>query len=964
MKTKDLRGTSSFFYYLSDAGIGQGTERLRRTNPRCGNSQGAETKAPRERRRSRRRKKIFDLVFISIAYEARRFLKREKVRRAVEARGSSLAAISLKSIFWRKLKRIVASASMMSTLDLELIEFINPELTWKTVAKRYRSCLRRTRRSIDRKYNMGSELLDDVPNKADATLVSDTEKHGVAVLGCRFGEEIEHGPIKKRRLMAQSTSLTSQCPLPYFEVPELNLNSKAHSRKSDTTPKATDATSMISETNYSQFENVEDFSGIEILAAVACNNSLFKNIDLVEECSLLEEPIQEGAGSSSTSAVVVEETASYPKDKMEAPSVVNNSTSISPTCSARNDTRAKKSESSTDDRLPFDLNNVPCKNVKIDFLVDCSHNVSIHRNGKLQNLGPSDNQQEHKEISQSHPHGLVCSSMHTDEQSSVDMKGLTSCTNRSSTEDHKIEQQLDDDYRNIDLFVSSPSCIIQEPSTSDFADVKTSSKFVKDPSDESNESNSYQTDHVTKVVTGNTSGLQDGYDSQFEDGELRESDPLFCWDDSELEDWGVEQLDYGSEFEEKGFSGLDCGKEMKVVRGPSPGTDNVIRVENSRTVDSRRDDSASTGTRTLNVTTDKDCSSKAGLSVPLSMEELSNVEGPDAIRFKDDIPLQNRDAAGDTSKKLLERDRITYNFCAQSPDKGRFANHPTRYWDADQRYSLSSRSPYCFCPPRPRSAIEGRGWGSDYSEPEDTWFFSCNHRQFMNSSTCDGYEHNMRRFPVIRNYNYTMDTRRLLPVRDFVPTRSKFKRYRQELGRGIREEYNRLIPEETPECPNHLPHWLPKRDRRSISPLSRGQYHYGLARRKSPPRSRCLSPATYALQREQNVDSRCQSRSLVYGSDARAERLKLPFQKRFAATYEDSYKSPTRNRFSSHHSSKWYDERNGALPNYRGRKSPTKMSHESRWFSYARPTLKSDSYNQFSPRRHSRKFSEMGDGGR
>ncbi|KAJ8773219.1 hypothetical protein K2173_028396 [Erythroxylum novogranatense] len=835
---------------------------------------------------------------------------------------------------------IVCSASTMSTVSLELTKFINPELTWKTVAKRYRSTLRRTRKSVDRKSNVRSELSDEGPKKADATSVSDTEKHGVAILGRRFSEDIEHVPIKKRRFMTQSTSLTSKSPSPYFEVPEPNLNCNAHFRKADT-PNVVKITTTVSDD--SNFDNSEDFSGIEILASVACN-------DGVEEISPLEEATQEGVGSSSTSAMPFEDTAVFLTDKMEASSFLNNT-----------DDNSGRSPTGNDERLLFDLNAVPCDNSNIDFQVDSSQSVCMSRCNKLQDFDACDNQQEPKETGQGHIDGLVSSDTRPDQHSSADLKGLPHCSYKSGTEEQKTEALSDENCRSPDKFVSSPSCIAQEPSTSDFVEVKTSRKLVEDPSDESHESNISQAGPVQMVGTENTLELQAGYDSQFEDGELRESDACIYWDENG-EEGDVEQLDYGSDCEEKASSDLVSVKEIEVERGHSPGSGNGIGIPNFGTRNSQRDESVGTKSRPADVTTDKDCSARAIVLGPSSKELLSRIEEPDAIRMKEDAAPRSRannfgnihcrDTREPTLKKFLERDRFTANVRARSPGSRCYTNRTAQYWEMDRSYSPTYRNPYCSGPPRPRSVIESHGcmMASDYSEPEDAGYAGFDSRNYRHR----GYERNVRkRSPVKRHYDYAIDTR-TLPVGESL-ARSKFRRYQQGVGRGLREEYNRRISE-SPEYPNHT-HRLARRER-SISPLGRGRTRYGL--RNSPSRSRCRSPATYGFRSERNEGSRRLSRSPDFRPDARVDRMRLPFQKPFGVTYEDGYVSPTRNHITSQHSSRWFDERNSALRSHRERKSPIRIFRQSQRYNSGRHINRMGSNDQFRLMRRSRKFPEMG----
>lgn len=76
------------------------------------------------------------------------------------------------------------SASMMGTVGLELTNFINPELTWKTVAKGNRSATRRSRKPASKNSKMNSDQADKGARKTENPSVSESEK--VAFAHCWF----------------------------------------------------------------------------------------------------------------------------------------------------------------------------------------------------------------------------------------------------------------------------------------------------------------------------------------------------------------------------------------------------------------------------------------------------------------------------------------------------------------------------------------------------------------------------------------------------------------------------------------------------------------------------------------------------------------------------------------------------------------------------------------------------------
>jgi len=163
---------------------------------------------------------------------------------------------------------------------------------------------------------------------------------------------------------------------------------------------------------------------------------------------------------------------------------------------------------------------------------------------------------------------------------------------------------------------------------------------MEDLEDDSFESDVYQADKV-HIVGINGLELQAGYDSPFEDGELRESDAQYYWDENG-EDGEVEQVDYGSECDEERLCVLDNEKEMKVERGSSSGSDYVSRkIEQCGLGDSLRDGLLSPKTRTSFVTIDKDFLSGVVGSKASDRDFLSSIEESNAI-FRKHRTLRSR----------------------------------------------------------------------------------------------------------------------------------------------------------------------------------------------------------------------------------------------------------------------------------------------------------------------------------
>ncbi|CAK9156595.1 unnamed protein product [Ilex paraguariensis] len=197
------------------------------------------------------------------------------------------------------------ASSVINTVGLELTSLISSDLTWK-VSKGNRSSLRRARTSLQSRWELANKEFKEVEMP-----VSESEKLGVSVLGCRFSEKAEHVPIKKRRFFFRSPSPPLRTTSSRSEETERLTNSQHASGqgflmnpllkcKSAASASAVDISQVVDSNQ--KFEGTksamlnerigenDDFSGISILAAAACSNSLGD----IEEGSGVESPVREG----------------------------------------------------------------------------------------------------------------------------------------------------------------------------------------------------------------------------------------------------------------------------------------------------------------------------------------------------------------------------------------------------------------------------------------------------------------------------------------------------------------------------------------------------------------------------------------------------------------------------------------------------------------------------------------------
>ncbi|XP_076947334.1 uncharacterized protein LOC143619244 [Bidens hawaiensis] len=120
--------------------------------------------------------------------------------------------------------------------------------------------------------------------------VSESEKLGVFVLGCHFSEKAEHIPIKKRRFLFNTSSPPRNTTNPSLEGAEGHGTSPKLNSNLSFLPATHEAVTGICERGSKDYKldkkelvKDDDFSGISILAAAACSNSLVAETDRTSE---------------------------------------------------------------------------------------------------------------------------------------------------------------------------------------------------------------------------------------------------------------------------------------------------------------------------------------------------------------------------------------------------------------------------------------------------------------------------------------------------------------------------------------------------------------------------------------------------------------------------------------------------------------------------------------------------------
>ncbi|XP_074282235.1 uncharacterized protein LOC141606811 [Silene latifolia] len=213
----------------------------------------------------------------------------------------------------------------MTAVGLELTNFIDPSLTWKTVSK-VRNTSRRSRKSILKSVELDQDKGKENLKRSCGEHSSESDKSDLSIQGRVFGN-MEHVPIKKRRFLLRTPSPPPQSPKHCEESQELDSGKctlEPQTFANGSTEQEQEVTGIDSslserktcvmdsnvENTANSFDGVpvfsEDFSGIAILAAAACGGGLDCTVDDVEKsnaASLLKSDNNE----SFPSATIVQE---------------------------------------------------------------------------------------------------------------------------------------------------------------------------------------------------------------------------------------------------------------------------------------------------------------------------------------------------------------------------------------------------------------------------------------------------------------------------------------------------------------------------------------------------------------------------------------------------------------------------------------------------------------------------------
>ncbi|XP_010537161.1 PREDICTED: uncharacterized protein LOC104811963 [Tarenaya hassleriana] len=580
---------------------------------------------------------------------------------------------------------------MMSTDGVELTRTINASLPWKMVAKGSRSSTRRNKKPVSRVAALGVEAAGSVVEG-----VSESEKLGVAVLGQHFAEKVEHVPIKKRRFIVRSPSPSNKSSSrreglercaqinQALRVARLNPN-LIYGRRSEVFSEKPDC-------------NSHDFSGIEILADVACSS----DISTARDDPFVEEPAEQGnpsilsvhvegdASSDATVTIFQEDTVHESRDQ----AAEDKSEIVMP----------QRSSVDVLDHDSVDVHRGEQSRVLSGEMVYQNNSVAVSNESSTERQEENEADESEKLAPQNHTVGVS-------EKTATDQRA-------EKSKDGRLYWDL-----NLSMDAWGQPCDAEGEVT------ETVSPMETEPTNSSK-------GHVGAVISSDghlnipsspfgsnaeaaakNDESQSGCDSQFEDGELRE--PYPCWEENEGDAGEVEQVDYGSEPEGERFDLLGEVDESKL-----DGVDKrIVTGTNSRPVNSESRDPP----RTIETNEGSDVekhvvvclndSHVKGGSSPFgrfSSKPFKGLPSHDKIWRRRYDNYEDSNERDNGSDKFVGRFRSGMHMKCRSPGRGHFSR-----WDSRRRLSPTyyEGSSYSFGNPRPKSMVEGRDLMNAFDQP-------------------------------------------------------------------------------------------------------------------------------------------------------------------------------------------------------------------------------------------------------
>ncbi|KAL9814075.1 hypothetical protein AtNW77_Chr5g0137461 [Arabidopsis thaliana] len=570
---------------------------------------------------------------------------------------------------------------------------IPPELPWKPVAKGSRSSTRRGKKLVKR---VAASDIESEDKSSTHTLVAGESKRpklGVSVLGQHFVERVEHVPIKKRIFVVSSPSPS---PSSSKRSSAQREGSEHKAQINHVLPVSRLNPNLVSDVRDEKPDySVHDFSGIKILADAACStdvsNDFAPAVDRLpaeefavqlQDTSTISTHVEgndSSAGTADVSHTAVDsgDQSGQGKSNIVAPQK-------HPLTNLCNELADEQSEHS---RVTSGGIIAPKKTC-----IALSNESSTER--------PKDNVEASEKLSADEP-------TEKNNEGLKDVKFLWDLNIPCDVED---EASRRDEEGEITESIA--------PKGSEPFDGSKHSMDGVIASDEHTKFSSPSKPNDEAAAT-NDKDCQSGYDSQFEDGELREPYP---WEENEE----VEQLDYGSEPEDERFYSM--GSEKGILTD-----ENFSHVK---------------------------CESGDALRIGQA-NEGSDIEKQAVVNMSDSHPKKgssspSRSFGSKPYKEVPSHDAIqrrrpdTYEEVSTGPD--RFARRDDSGWDSKRRFSPSNYKDGSYGSGRPwhKRMADDRGMmnGFDESgsgqgpgpEPEPEGYVR---RQFSNG----GYRGRFKRFP-------------------------------------------------------------------------------------------------------------------------------------------------------------------------------------------------------------------------
>ncbi|CAA3003623.1 Hypothetical predicted protein [Olea europaea subsp. europaea] len=523
--------------------------------------------------------------------------------------------------------------------------------------------------------------------------------------------------------------------------------------------------------------------------------------------------------------------------------------------------------------------------------------------------------------------------------------------------------------------------------------------------DDCHDSDVSQDNHGQMVDGDEVTKFQAGYDSPYEDGELRGS-VLYSWEDNAVEYGENECVDYDSDVRDgngsdaadypgsdivdggsegsqgakkkfqlmKGFSETDLNKVGSVKHYWRHFTNN----ETEKAMGGKIESNAGSGTtidQSVEMVAEEYDDSERRRVVDrtdavdgkgLCMDEFgsrtsrgklqSRIEGPSSLVATDgkDVFMQqcrSRRVGGpySRSERNISPEKYPLRYRPASHVRGRDGcDSQWTYWGSRNHYTSRYHGMEDHSHTRPRNAIND-------STNKFGGFDSHEQRQSANYSSRGSYRPSFRRRSPVDRDDYFGIHRRVPLARGTSNNRSEVNsgNYSRRVGREIREDFHEPVPDDAPRLPNYLS----RRENSFAHNPGRGS-HISLARRKSCSRSRSRSPRPWNLHKERNMGTRQYSRSPDFRSNVRTERTRLPYSKpSFASDNGEGYMSPPRGYFSPQRNCQWVGERNFMDNCLRHRRSPVRMFRRNERFDTVGSSGRMKSDNSFRPTTRPGRFS-------